>query len=190
MWILFVACGAPEPVEEAEEPVRLEAGQEVPEGTVFPNTTVALAGGGRFVVGQGQTGRVALTFLYTQCPMPEYCPLVVSKLQALQPVLPDGARIVVVTIDPAHDTLPVLEAFGRDAGAEPGTWDFGRVPDEVLFGLAEKAGLRVHGRTPSITHDVVFLILDDDGRLVRRLRGTDWDRDEVAAWLAPSPAAH
>ena len=86
-------------------------------------------------------------------------------------------------------SLALASLFGREAGAEPGRWDFGRVPDEVLFGLAEKAGLKVHGRTPSITHDVVFLILDENGRLVRRVRGTDWAADEVAAWLAPSPAA-
>jgi protein SCO1/2 len=192
MWIWLAGCAAqqevalPEEQGSLEEPVELAAGQEVPEGTLFPDTEVALADGTAFGIGVGQVGRVVLTFVYTQCPMPEYCPLVVSKLQALQPALPDDARIVVVTIDPAHDTRAVLQAFGREAGAIPGRWDFGRVPDEVLFGLAEKAGLKVHGRLPAITHDVVVLLLGDGGRLVRRIRGTDWSTDDVVAALGPA----
>ncbi len=182
---LLWACAAPPPAP-APAPAPVPApGEAVAEGTLFPPVTAALASGGTITIGQGQTGRIALTFVYTRCPMPEYCPLVVSKLQGLQEILSADARIVVVTLDPDHDTRSVLSAFAERSGAVPGRWDFARVPNEILFGLAEKAGLQVHGRDTAITHDLVLLVLDEDGRLVRRIRGGDWDRALVAALLTP-----
>jgi protein SCO1/2 len=182
---LLLSCASPGPGPGPESPPTLAPGQSVPEGSLFPTVSASLASGGTLTIGQGQTGAIALTFVYTRCPMPEYCPLVVSKLQGLQEILPAGARIVVVTLDPEHDTRSVLQSFAETSGAVPGRWDFARVPNEILFGLAEKAGLRVHGKDTAITHDLVLLVIDPEGRLVRRIEGGDWDRAEVAALLTP-----
>ena len=166
-----------------EEPPELAPGQSVPEGAIFPATDVLLAYGEPVTVGQGQQGRFAVTFFYTRCPLPEYCPLVVSRLQSLQEVLPEGARILAITMDPEHDSRGVLREFGTAHGAVPGRWDIGRVPGEVLFGLAEKAGLKVAGEGLGIVHDLVLLVLDEDGRLIRRYHDMKWDRDEVVKLL-------
>lgn len=166
-----------------EEPPDLEPGEAVPEGAIFPSTPVVLAEGSPVTIGQGQQGRWAVTFIYTRCPIPEYCPLVVSRFQALQEVLPEGARLLAVTLDPDHDSRGVLRDFGEQSGAEPGKWDLGRVPKEVLFGLAEKAGLKVHGRGLGITHDLVMLVLDEEGRLVKRYTDMKWDLAEVSKLL-------
>ncbi|MEZ4235875.1 MAG: copper-binding protein [Myxococcota bacterium] len=173
--------------EEAPEeaPPELAPGESVPEGKPFPSTPVRLAEGLPVTIGQGQTGRWAVTFIYTRCPVPEYCPLVVTRFQALQQALPEGARLLAITMDPEHDTRSVLAAFGEERGAVPGKWDFGVVPDEVLFGLAEKAGLKVTGKGLGIVHDLVLLILDEDGRLVKRYRDMDWDQAEVVKLLSP-----
>ncbi len=175
-----------EVVAEAEPPERppsLAPGEAVPVGKLFPTTPVVLAEGLPTRIGQGQEGPVAVTFIYTRCPLPEYCPLVVARMQALQEVLPAGARILAVTLDPEHDTRAVLRAFASEHGAKPGRWDFGRVPPEVLFGFAEKAGLKTHGKGLGITHDLLLLVLDGEGRLVARYRDMKWDLDEVVSLL-------
>jgi len=184
-WLLACSSPAPPPAPVHEPPPVLAPGEPVAEGTLFPTIRAPLAEGGTITIGQGQQGHIALTFVYTRCPMPAYCPLVVSKLQGLQEILPAGARIVVVTLDPDHDTKSVLRAFADTSGAVPGRWDFARVPNEILFGLAEKAGLNVHGKATAITHDLVLLVIDQEGRLVRRIKGGDWDRADVAALLTP-----
>jgi protein SCO1 len=168
------------------EPV--ERGVAVEEGAMFPRTPVLLAKGRPLTIGEGQSsgGAIALTFIYTRCPIPEYCPLVVSRFQALQEQLPEGARLLAVTMDPDYDTASVLAAFGEEAGAVPGRWDFGRVPKEVLIGVAEKAGLAVHGRGTGISHDLVMVILDAEGRVVRRYRDFAWDMGEVVNLLESS----
>lgn len=171
----------------AEKPPDLKPGESVPEGALFPPTDIVLAVGSPVTIGQGQTGSWAVTFFYTTCPLPEYCPLVVSRMQALQPALPPGARILAITLDPNSDSRGTLRAFGEEHGAAPGRWDLGRVPEEVLVGLAEKAGLRVDGESRiGIVHDLVLLILDRDGRLVKRYRDMKWDQDEVVRLLSAS----
>lgn len=180
---LRITAQAPPPPHPTEQPPALAAGEAVPEGALFPPTPVRLTSGS-LTIGHGQGRPVAVTFLYTRCPLPEYCPLVVSRFQALQKVLPPRARLLAITLDPAHDTRSVLRAFGAASGAQPGRWDLGTVPPEVLFGLAEKAGLQVHGKGLGITHDLVLLILDAEGRLIRRYRDMAWDQAEVVRLLS------
>lgn len=175
---LIVTAEAP-----PEAPPELAPGEAAPEGAIFPSTPVILAHGSPVTIGQGQEGRWAVTFIYTRCPIPEYCPLVVSRFQSLQEGLPAGARLLAITMDPEYDSKSVLREFGERSAAVPGRWDFGRVPDEVLFGLAEKAGLKVAGKGQGIVHDLVLLILDQDGRLVKRYHDMAWDRDEVLGLL-------
>ncbi len=171
--------GAPPPPPET---------QPVEVGEVFVGTPVILAVGDPIKVGEGQTGRIALTFVYTRCPLPEFCPLITTRFQSLQAELPPGARLLAITMDPDYDSRGVLRDYGVQAGAEPGRWDFGRVPREILLGLAERSGLAVRGRGTEMVHDLVLLILDEQGRLVARYDHMNWDRDEVLAHLQPAQA--
>jgi len=178
---------SPEPSGAGHAPPP-ERGKAVPVGEMFPTTPIMLASGRPLTIGE-QTdaeGPVALTFIYTRCPVPEYCPTVVARFQALQEQLPDGARLITVTMDPAYDTRSVLRAFAEDSGAEPGSWDFGRLPKEVLVGVAEKSGLTVHGRGLDIAHDLILVILDEEGRVKARYHHFKWDMAEVVRHLTPS----
>lgn len=158
--------------------------QPVEVGETFPTTPIVLAVGSPVTLGEGQGQRVALTFVYTRCPLPEFCPLIASRFGALQEVLPENARLLAVTMDPDFDSRGVLRDYGEKVGAVPGKWDFGRVPKEVLLGLAERSGLSVRGRGTEIVHDLVLLILDEDGTLVKRYDHMDWDQAEVVELLA------
>jgi protein SCO1/2 len=159
-------------------------------GETFPSTPVLLAHGGVLTLGEGQDtgGPVALTFVYTRCPVPEYCPLVVARFQALQEQLPEGARLLAVTMDPDYDSAGVLRAFAEESAAVPGKWDFGRVPKEVLVGVAEKAGLAVHGRGLGISHDLVLVVLDAEGKVTARYDHFQWPLDELVGLLGGSTA--
>lgn len=170
--------------KEHERPPDLAPGQEVPIGAVFPRTPLRVPTGPSFTLGEGQNQRALLTFLYTRCPIPEYCPATMAKLQALQPLVPERARVIAVTMDPEHDGPSVLRDWAKEHGAVPGKLDFALVPDEVLVGVAEKAGLRVDGKGLGITHDLLYVVLDEQGRVVARYRDNAWDVAEVAELLA------
>ena len=184
-WVLTNVVVTERSVARAVAEPRPRAERRIEVGQTFGTTKLPLAGGGELVLGPNQKGPVVLTFLYTRCPLPEFCPLVTRRLLELQPALPDRARAVAVTLDPEYDTLEVLEDYGTHQGAVPGRVDFGRLPREMLLPLVERAGLTVHGKGLDISHDLVLVVLGADGRVLARYRDMHWDRAEVLAHLGP-----
>jgi protein SCO1/2 len=146
---------------------------------------------GSTVVGRGQGRVTVLAFLFTSCPVPEFCPLLVTKLAALQHRIGSG-RIITVTIDPEHDTLERLAAYGTGVGADPAIWSFGRLAPDPLKQLLARVDVDVRPEGGTLTHDLRLLVLDAEGRLVYREHDNDWDVDtlekEVLAATPPRPA--
>jgi protein SCO1/2 len=73
---------------------------------------------------------LALTFMYTKCPMPTYCPMMdrnfveVQKQIKASPALAAKARLLSVSFDPKNDTPPVLKKHAKSLGADPALWTF------------------------------------------------------------------
>lgn len=168
------------PTGGAALPPPLRAGQQLP-ATPIPTAT-----GQTLTLGEGQAGPVLLTFLYTTCPQPEFCPAIALRLQAVQARLaPGDATLLAVTIDPDGDTPEVLRAYGETLGAEPATFQFGRLPDAELRRLAARAALTVDTVTggTEILHSIRFLVLDREGRLVERYDDARFPIDRVIEQL-------
>lgn len=152
-------------------------------GTPLVRTEIPVNGGDTWVVGQGQPRPTALTFLYTTCPLPEYCPLVVTRLQALQEAVGDKAQLVAVTIDPKNDTLEVLGAFADKAGAKPDVWRFGRLEGQAFLDLVMRAGLPLALEEGEVVHALRLLVLDAGGTLLERYDDNAWPLDRVVQQL-------
>ena len=141
--------------------------------------------------------RVALTFIYTRCPLPEFCPLMdrhfaaVQKTIASTPALAD-VRLVTVTLDPAFDTPAVLKPYAARRGADPMIWSFltGEPAEVNKFG--SQLGIYVEHNPQSaidITHNLRTVVIDPDGRLVKVHNGNSWTPSELVADLSAVPAA-
>lgn len=140
--------------------------------------------GSELLVGSGQGASTVLAFVYTTCPDPAFCPATVTRLQGLQRELPDGARIVAVTIDPEHDTVDVLRDYAGLSGAAAGQWWFARPSPTELHTLAVAAGLTVSVRSGRISHSTRLLVLDAQGHLVARYDDNDFPQQQVLDQLA------
>lgn len=152
-------------------------------GEVFPRTEVPVEDGSTIIVGEGQPQRTALTFLYTTCPDPAFCPALAARLQALQHELAGEARIVAITIDPEVDQLHVLERYAKGVSANPATWRFGRLEPEWLQRVALLSGMAVTIENGRIAHLMRMLILDRDGTVIERYDDNDWPLERVALQL-------
>jgi protein SCO1/2 len=140
--------------------------------------------------------RLALTFVYTRCPLPEFCPLMNQHFRTVQstlaktPALAD-VRLLSMTLDPAYDTAKVLKPFATGAGADPARWTFltGEPAEAARF--MEQFGILVE-RDPSnevqITHNLRTAVIGADGRLKTVHTGNRWLPDELVADLAATPA--
>jgi len=141
--------------------------------------------------------RVALTFIYTRCPLPEFCPLMdrhfaaVQKTIAATPALAD-VRLVSMTLDPEFDTPAVLKAHAARQGADQGVWSFVTAEPEVAADFASQFGLYVE-RNPDnpidIIHNLVTVVVDANGRLAARHTGNDWTPAQLVADLQAAAAA-
>jgi protein SCO1/2 len=132
-------------------------------------------------------GTVALTFIYTRCPFPTFCPLIDRQFQAVHervradPRLRERVRLLSITIDPEHDTLPVLAAHAAELGATDDTWRFARVDEPIAGSFAARFGVIASPTSESaaLVHNLVTVIIAADGRVAKIYRGNQWTVPEL-----------
>ncbi len=126
---------------------------------------------------------LAVTFIYTRCPLPDFCRRMDQNFAAVQrAVLPDAAlrdRVALLSIsfDPQFDTPAILAEHARKAGADPRLWHFLTGEQAQVERLAESFGVSVFrdgAEAGSITHNIRTAVIRPDGTLGSVLHGTDW----------------
>lgn len=129
-----------------------------------------------------------LTFIYTRCPLPDYCPRMNAHFAAVQRGLKADARLsrnvrlLSVSFDPEFDTPAKLAAKAKEMQADPALWHFVTARRDLVDAFGGKLGLSVlreGADGQNITHNLRTALLDRDGRLARTYNGNDWSPDEV-----------
>ena len=134
-----------------------------------------------------------LTFIYTRCPLPNFCPLVthnfalINSQLATNPALYAKTHLLCVSFDPEHDTPARLRAYGvtyigsdqKDAFAH---WDFAVPAQPELLEMAKFFDVGItHGTDDSITHTLSTTLIGPDGKVVQFYPGNEWTADQVVA---------
>jgi protein SCO1/2 len=152
-------------------PRRLEPGEMVPD---FAMTTQD----GQAVSLAGLRGKVVvLTFIYTRCPLPDFCPLMDRKFAALAAAIeafPERAahvRLISLSFDPEHDTPDILTKHAATQGAHPPLWTFAVANHEELAKVAPSLGLVYGPMRGEIMHNLSTAIIGPDGKLAALLVG-------------------
>ena len=133
---------------------------------------------------------LVVTFIYTRCPLPDFCPRLMRNLQDLQralmprPELLAKVHMLSVTIDPAFDTPEVLRAYGEARLGGKTAFEHldmatGRPAD--IATLAAFFGLRYEPSAGQISHTLVTAIVGPEGRLVRRFPEMTWNLEEAVS---------
>jgi protein SCO1 len=114
---------------------------------------------------------IALTFFFTRCPIPEFCPRLSRNFQAVQRKLgamdnaPTNWRLLSVTIDPAHDTPGALKAYGSLYQYDPRHWSFLTGPTDRIAELARLCDVKFDPENGLLNHNFRTLIIDASNRL-------------------------
>jgi protein SCO1/2 len=173
----------PPPAGAAAAP--LTTGELVPDATFIDETGAQR----RFSDWRGRV--VAVTFIYTRCPLPNFCPLMDRHFRSVQAGLrADEAlrdvRLLSITFDPAYDTPAVLAAHARRAGAEPAVWSFltgDRAGIDRFAGRFGVSIVREEAGAQEIEHNLRTAVIDREGRVAAILRGNAWTAAELLAEL-------
>jgi protein SCO1/2 len=134
---------------------------------------------------------VAMTFIYTKCPLPTFCPLMDRHFAALQTSLNADAslravRLVTVSFDPITDTPAVLREHAKRLNADLTRWTFLTGDRDEIDQFAARFGVsisRAMNDARDITHNLRTVVIDRDGRIVKVYTGNDWSPDQVLADL-------
>jgi protein SCO1 len=178
----FAALPSPPAVAE---PGALHPGDLVPDAALVDQDGKAR----RFAEWRGQA--IALTFIFTRCPFPDFCPALDRSFARLQeqvkadPALAKSVRLLTVSFDPEHDTPAVLRKHAARLRADPALWTYVTGEVAAVDELGRHFGLSVEreGASAGLTHNLRTAVVDPSGRLVRIWRGSDWAPEEVAAEL-------
>ncbi|MBA2303819.1 MAG: SCO family protein [Acidobacteria bacterium] len=140
---------------------------------------------------------IAVTFVYTRCPLPDFCPLMDRHFAAVQRAvrtatdLADRVHLLSVSFDPDFDTPAVLKRHAERAGANPASWSYLTGQREGLDKFAAAFGvtiLREEGKMDEIIHNLRTAVIDRNGRLVTVLNGNDWQPEQLIAELRAADA--
>jgi len=132
---------------------------------------------------------VVLTFMYTKCPMPTFCPLMDRHFAAMQRKLKERGndlrvRLLSVSIDPLTDTPPLLKTHAKSLEADDRLWTFVTGDRDQIDQWTSRFGLsvtRAMNDQRDITHTLRTAIVDRQGNLVQTYIGNEWTPDQVLA---------
>ena len=174
------------------EPARLPGPNVLHPGEPVADATLLDETGARRTLAEWRGNVIAVTFVYTRCPIPDFCPRMDRHFRAVQEQvrtddrLAGRVRLLSVSFDPEHDTPPVLAAHAAAVKADSRVWRFvtGRREDVERF--AAQFGVSIVRDDPAameILHNLRTAIVDREGRLVAVLTGSDWMPTELVAAL-------
>jgi protein SCO1 len=139
-----------------------------------------------------------LTFIYTRCPLPDFCPRVTHNFAVLEkslagyPALYAKTHLLCASFDPAGpndqgDTPARLRAYaltymGSAAPKAFAHWTFAVPAESVLHPLAEWFDVGLSNEADgTITHTLSTTLIGPDGKVVRFYPGNEWTPEELLA---------
>ena len=168
-------------MEEALKPnaatPALKPGQPVPDFSLIDQTGRCVA------LSQFRGNVVALTFIYTSCPLPDYCLRLTNNFARLQKRFANrlGRDLVLlsITFDPVHDRPEVLARYASAWKADPDSWHFltGSLPE--VKAVCRAFGLNFWVDAGALTHLLRTALIDRKGNLAANLEGNEFTAGQL-----------
>ena len=166
----------------------------VPEpGDAVPDFKLRNQDGREIHLDQFRGKTLLITFIYTRCPLPNYCPLithnfaVINSQLAADPALYAKTHLLCISFDPEHDTPARLRAYGAqyigsDAKSAFAHWDFAVPTKPELLEMAKYFDLGFSpGPDETITHTIATTLIGPHGKVVQYYPGNEWTPQQVLA---------
>lgn len=184
-WEVRLPRGAATPAAgQTPAPPRLVEGDRMPDFRLIDQD------GEEVTAGTFNGNPVLVTFIFTRCPMPNFCPLMSQNFKELQELIraapPSQAkvRLLSITIDPEFDSPEVLRNYGAAYRRDPKIWSFATGDPGEIGRLTDQFTVYVKPEGGSITHGLATVLVDSHGVIRRIWRGNSWKPKEIMEALA------
>jgi len=118
---------------------------------------------------------VAVTFIYTRCPLPDYCPRMIENFRAVRARFADAMDhdlvLLTVSFDPQHDTPERLSAYAVANRAVAPGWHFLTGDASQIERVCEAFGIQYFADEGLITHSLQTAVIGRNGRLAASIEG-------------------
>jgi protein SCO1/2 len=161
-------------------------------GEMVPNVSFVDETGKRRQLSDWRGQAVGVTFIYTRCPLPNFCPLMDQHFRRVQDVVNGDSEmrgrvhLLSITFDPEYDRPAVLADRAGQLGADARTWNFltgERTEIETFAGHFGMSLMREEGSPQEIVHNLRTAVIDPKGRLATILRGNEWTPQQLVTEL-------
>jgi protein SCO1/2 len=160
-------------------------------GQPVPNFKFLNQSGQTIAIDQFRGKVLLVTFIYTRCPLPEYCIRMSRNFAAIQkqlaadPALYNKTHLLSVSFDPEHDTPKVLRSYasaytGDHTGEAFSHWDFAAPSASELDAVDQFFDVGVTpGANNTLTHSISTAIIAPSGKIFRWYPSNDWTPSAV-----------
>jgi protein SCO1/2 len=162
-------------------------------GDAVPDFALRDQDGQAIHLAQFRGKELLITFIYTRCPVPNFCPRVTRNFAAIErqlaadSTLLEHTQLLSVSFDPEHDTPQRLRAYGAqyigiDGKSAFAHWDFAVPQKPVLSEMARYFDVGItSGPEDTISHTLSTTLIGRNGKVVRFYPGNDWTPQQVVA---------
>ncbi len=156
----------------AKSSTSVEPGQAVPDFSLIDQnrSTIKLS--------QFRGKVVGITFIYTRCPLPDYCFRLSNNFSRVQKRFQErmGKDLVLlsITFDPAHDTPEILARYADNWKAEAEGWHFLTGDVAAVKHVCGMFGMNFWPDEGLLTHSLHTVVIDRQGKLVTNIEGNQF----------------
>ena len=139
---------------------------------------------------------LAITFIFTRCPLPNFCPRMSSNFEEAQDkLLNPGSgsasstnatisfrnwHLLTISFDPEFDKPAVLKSYAERFHADPAHWSFLTGDPADIRALGDQFGEAFwKDETGSINHNLRTVVVDAKGKVQKIFTGNNWTPDEL-----------
>jgi protein SCO1/2 len=162
-------------------------------GKELPDFTLMNQDGKRISLKDFRGKALAITFIYTKCPLPNYCILMSRNFSDLanqlstNDELKDKIRLLSVSFDPKSDTPAKLKDYGKGYLGNPAKpdftiWQLASGTEKEVRDIADFFGLRYESSTEDkaqFNHSLRTAVIAPDGKVAKIIPGNEWTANDL-----------
>ena len=168
-------------------PLTLEEIKPLRVGDELPNYTLINQENEKIQLGSFRGRVLVFTFMYTRCPIPDFCPRMSQHFSDVYDTLKNiyinkDWQLLSISFDPDFDTPEILKKYSKVFSADLKKWSFATGKTSIIDEMISRFGIIVRRPKASVTdwdHNLRTVIVDSDGIIKTIYVGNMWTSETL-----------
>jgi protein SCO1 len=156
----------------------------VPVGAPIPDFELTDQSSRRLALSSLRGKVVAVTFIYSRCPLPDYCPRMIENFKVVRDRfaarMDRDLALLTISFDPQYDTPQILARYATSHRADTPGWHFLTGEPANIERVCNAFGIQYWAEEGLITHSLQTAVVDREGRLAATVEGKDFTPQQLA----------